>query len=90
MREILLKGSGVRNWPVPDSMGIQRTKHRGDTVCAKYRVIYSIQNILRILEVTDRNPGPKHKFIPKYQVRPLGHIDTHHFERSTDPKEIFD
>ena len=35
-------------WPVPSRVVMQRTRRRGATTCAKYTVIYPIQNILSI------------------------------------------
>ena len=51
MREFLLKGNGMRNCLVPGSVGIKRTKRRGDTTWANYTVKYTIQNVLRLLIV---------------------------------------
>ena len=51
MREFLLKGNGMRNFLVPGSVGIKRTKRRGDTTWANYTVKYTIQNVLRLLIV---------------------------------------
>ena len=35
----LPEGSGVRNWPLPDSVEIQHMGRHGDTACAKYTFI---------------------------------------------------
>ena len=51
------KGIGVRYFPVPISVEIQRTRCRGSTVCAKYTYIYPSQNFIRVLKVRNGTWG---------------------------------
>ena len=53
-REIPPKGNVMRNWSELGSVGIKRTLCRGTNLCAKYTVIYTIQNIIRLSDVWTR------------------------------------
>ena len=69
-------GERRENWPVPGSVGIQRTRRCGATACAMYTVVYPIRKILRLSEMQTGTRDQNHELISKYQVQPLGHAGT--------------
>ena len=64
-RDVLLNGNGVRNWPVPASMGIKFTRRHQATVCTKYTVIHPPKDSNNVGSA-NRNPGTDNELIPKY------------------------
>ena len=69
---------GMRNFPLPGSVEVQRTRRHGATVWTVYTFIYPIQNILRILKVRKGTRVRTMNWYQNIRFKPLttwGHIN---------------